>query len=175
MPKPSTGFLKLWVAKTADLAGADSLANIFANCVIDFYDGTPPADADDAITTQTYLGRATLNGGAFTEGVATHGLVWDSPIVEGTGTGKYVYLPKPTLALWAFNATGFAGSKTATWARLRGNATDAAGLSNTLPRIQYTVSTNNGTGEIKLANTTFIDGQVEQLGTNFKLKVIAAA
>ena len=175
MPKLSTGLLKLMVGATADVASADSLANIFASCVIDFYDGTPPADADDAITTQVYIGRATLNGGAFTEGVSTNGLVWAAPVVEGTGTAKYVYLPKPALALWAITATTLTGTKTATWARLRGNATDIAGSSATLPRIQYTVSSNTGTGEIKLADNTFTTGRVEQLGTNFKIKVMSAA
>ena len=160
MPKFSDGHYKRQLGKASDVTGAASVGDIYLNAVIDVYDGVAPNDANDAITTQTLIGRITLNGGAFTEGVSTNGLVFDVPVITGSGNTKAVSLPKPPLALWAIVAGTLSGSKTATFARLRGNAADSGALSTTLPRVQMTVSDSNGTGELKLSSTVFVTGTV---------------
>lgn len=163
MPNFSTGHLKLTLAKSTDVSGALPFGGLYYQGVIDVYDGTRPADADDAITTQTFIGRITLNGGAFTEGVGTNGLVFATPTVTGTGASKVGVIAKPALTLWAMTAGTLSGTKTATWARLRGNATDAGGLSTTLPRIDMTVSVAGGTGELQLDTVTFVTGTEAQV------------
>jgi hypothetical protein len=153
MAKFSDGHFKLLQGSGA---GAGSLSQIYDTGVIDLYDGVAPTDANDAITTQTLIGRFTLNGAAFTEGTATNGLVFDTPIISGTGSTKTSALPKPLLALWAVVAGTLSGTKTATFARLRGNAADNGSLSTVLPRIQLSVSDAAGTGELKLSSTAFV-------------------
>ncbi len=164
MPKFSDGHFSKLLGYSGDVSGSGALGSIYYQGVIDVYDGTPPADANDAITTQTLIGRITLDGGAFTEGVGTNGLVFATPTIEGTGTSKKGILKKPDLALWAIVAGTLSGTKTATWARLRGNATDAAGLSTTLPRIQLTVSDSTGNGELQLTGVSFVTGTTESVG-----------
>ena len=164
MPKFSDGHYKKLLGYSGDVSGSGALGSIYYQGVIDVYDGTPPADANDAITTQTLIGRITLNGGAFTEGVGTNGLVFDAPTVSGSGTSKVGVLKKPDLAMWAIVAGTLSGTKTATWARLRGNAIDSAGLSTTLPRIQLSVSDTNGAGELQLTGVSFVTGTTESVG-----------
>lgn len=164
MPKFSDGHYKKILGYSGDVSGSGALGTIYYQGTIDLYDGTPPADANDAITTQTFIGRITLNGGAFVEGIGTNGLVFDPPVISGTGTSKKGILKKPDLAMWAVVAGTLSGTKTATWGRLRGNATDAAGLSTDLPRIQLTVSDSMGNGELQLTGVAFVTGTTESVG-----------
>ena len=170
MPRNSTGALKLITGTTALVTGASSVATVFYQGVIYCYDGAQPADADDAITTQTNVCIISLNGGAFVHGTGTNGLVFGTPTCSGTGAAKVVSLPKPALTLWAATCGTLSGTKTITWARLVGNATDAAGLSTTLPRIQMTASDATGTGELKLNTVTCVTG-TEVSVAGFELKI----
>jgi len=97
----STGHLKMILGKSTDVTGALPVGGLYYQGVIDIYDGTRPVDADDAITTQTFIGRITLNGGAFAEGTGTNGLVFGVPTVAGSGASKIGSLSKPALTLWA--------------------------------------------------------------------------
>lgn len=164
MAKYSDGHFKKMLGYSGDVSGSGAFGTIYHQSVIDLYDGTPPVDANDAITTQTLIGRITLNGGAFTEGVGTNGLVFDVPTVSGTGATKKGVVTKPPLAMWAIVADTLSGTKVATWARLRANATDAAGLSTTLPRVQLTVSDSTGNGELQLTGVSFVTGTTESVG-----------
>ena len=165
MPNFSTGHLKMTLGKSTDVTGALPVGGLYYQGVIDVYDGTRPVDADDAITTQVLIGRITLNGGAFAEGTGTNGLVFGVPTVAGSGASKVGSLSKPALTLWAMTAGTLSGTKTATWARLRGNAVDAGGLSTVLPRIDMTVSDATGTGELKLSTVTFVTGTEAQVAS----------
>ena len=166
----STGALKLSMGTTALVTGASSWATVFYQGVIYCYDGTQPADADDAITTQTQVCIISLNGGAFAHGTGTNGLVFGTPTTSGTGAAKIGSLPKPALTLWAGTCGTLSGTKTITWARFVGNATDGFGLSTTLPRIQMTASIANSTGELQLNTVTCVTGtEVQVAGFEFKL------
>lgn len=130
------------------LLGGAAFTTLFAGAVIDIYSGTPPATADDAVT-GTFLGRVTLNGDAFTEGVLTNGLSF-------TASGPSII--KTPGAVWTL--TGAADGYAAWW-RLRGNAVDAGGISLTAPRIDGRI----GLSSDPLASLTFINLLVE---TGFK-------
>lgn len=128
----STGFRNKILGEQGVETGANGFKGIFKYCVIDLYSGTQPATADSAAT-GTLLGRVTLDGGAFTEGVTTNGLVWDTP-ANGA-------IAKPTAANWKF--TGLAAG-TIGWFRCRGNAVDNGLTSTTLPRFDGAVGITSG-------------------------------
>ncbi|MFM7009920.1 MAG: hypothetical protein ACKO0Z_11425 [Betaproteobacteria bacterium] len=130
--RSSTGHKNRLLGENGVDTGANGFRGIYKNCVIDLYSGTQPATADSA-TSGTFLGRITLNGGAFTEGASTNGLVWDPP---ASGV-----ISKPTSAVWQANAVA---QGTIGWFRLRGNAADAGGASTALPRIDGTVGITSG-------------------------------
>ena len=62
-------------------SGGKSFADALANGVIDIYTGAQPLDADNA-ETGTKLVRITLGSGAFTPGIATNGINFDT-VVSG--------------------------------------------------------------------------------------------
>ena len=165
MPRNSTGALKLITGTTALVTGASSVATVFYQGVIYCYDGAQPADADDAITTQTQVCIISLNGGAFAHGTGTNGLVFGTPTCSGTGAAKIVSLPKPALTLWAATCGTLSGTLTANFAILVGNAVDAGSLSTVLPRIVLTVSDGTGTGELKLNTISCVTGTELQVAS----------
>lgn len=140
----STGCLNKLLGENGVDTGADGLRGIFKDCVIDIYSGGQPATANAAVT-GTLLGRVTLDGGAFTEGVATNGLEFDAP-VSGV-------LSKAAAETWRFTglANGVAG-----WFRLRGNAVDSGALSTTLPRIDGSIGSTSG--DMLLSNVNITTG-----------------
>ncbi len=107
------------------------------------YSGSQPANAD-AAATGTLLIRFTVGSGAFTAGVATNGLDFD--VADGVIT-------KSSSETWS--GVGIADG-TIGWIRFCGNATDAGGVSTTLPRIDCRVSTSGA--ECNLSNLSIVTG-----------------
>lgn len=107
-------------------------AEIFKDGVIEIRSGTRPVNADAAVA-GTLLGLVTVAGGAFTPGQATNGLEF--------GTAADRAIDKSSSEVWQFTALA---SGTATWFRLRGNATDAGGASTSLPRLDGSISAFGG-------------------------------
>ena len=134
--RTSTGHKNRLLGEQGVDTGANGFRGVYKNCVIDLYSGTQPATADSAVT-GTFLGRITLNSGAFTEGVATNGLQWDAP-AGGAVT-------KPAGATWGGNAVA---AGTVGWFRCRGNAIDDGTASTALPRFDGTVGIS--TGDLRL-------------------------
>lgn len=125
-----------------NLAGTTGFASTFANGVIEIYSGAQPATADSAVT-GTLLGTVTLNSGAFTPGVSTNGLTFAA--ASGGSVSKS--------GVWSFNgvAVGTAG-----WFRLKGNATDAGGVSTVLPRLDGSIATSGA--DLNLSNVAITVG-----------------
>ena len=128
--------LRLSTKLRDNLAGTTGFASTFANGVIEIYSGSQPATADSAVT-GTLLGTVTLNSGAFTPGVSTNGLTFAA--ASGGAVSKS--------GVWSFNgiAAGTAG-----WFRLKGNATDAGGVSTILPRLDGSIATSGA--DMNLSN-----------------------
>ena len=136
----STGVYNGLLGKNGTDTGADGLRGQFANCCIDFYQGTQPTSANNA-SGSTYLGQATLNGGAFAHGTATNGLNFDAPVLATLGI--------PSGAQWILNVTA---AGTANWARVKANPVDNDSVSTTLKRIDMTVGINTGECRMSVVN-----------------------
>ena len=104
--------------------GPQSFESLFYNGVINIYAGAQPARADDSIGAAVLVGEITPD---------------TTPFVAGTSNGlrfaRYRGIMTNT-APW--HIRGIANGN-ASWARLCGNAVDAGGLSDTLPRIDMPV------------------------------------
>lgn len=124
-------------------AGDGSFKDLFANAVIAVYTGSQPANAD-ALETGTLLGYFTVDGGAFTPGVATNGLNWDA--ADGG------VCEKPTAEEWAIIPVA---SGTAGWARLYDNSR-TIGLSTSAVRLD--MSCGVGSGDLRFSTTTLVSG-----------------
>jgi hypothetical protein len=107
------------------------------------YSGSQPANAD-AAATGVLLMRITVGSGAWSAGVATNGLDFD--VAAGVIT-------KSSSETWS--GVGIADG-TAGYIRFCGNATDAGGISTTLPRIDCRVSTSGA--ECNLSNLNIVTG-----------------
>lgn len=71
---------------------ADNIATIFAAGTLTIYSGTPPADANTALSGNTALAAHTLAGfGAAVAGVATASAIADDTI-DATGTATFARL-----------------------------------------------------------------------------------
>lgn len=118
------------------------------NGSIEIYSGSQPATANDAVT-GTLLGRVTLNGGAWSPGVATNGLEFDAAAAR--------QMSKAAAETWQF--VGIA-SGTAGWFRFRGNAADAgaADALEALPRIDGRIA--NAGAEMNMSNLNVVIGGV---------------
>ena len=70
-------------------AAANAICALLNSGFIDIYDGTQPADADTAITTQVKLARLTFGNPAFglaVAGVATANAITSDTVADATGT-----------------------------------------------------------------------------------------
>lgn len=143
----STGFVHKIFNNTAN--GGLGFAEIFKDGVIEVYSGTRPVNADAAVS-GTLLGTVTVNGGAFVAGQSTNGLEW--------GTAADRAIDKASAETWQFTA---GASGTATWFRIKGNATDAGSSSTSLPRIDGTISAFGG--DATLSDTNIVSGNVYTL------------
>lgn len=129
------------------LFGSTALYELFNDGVIEIYSGTRPTTADSAVGSATLLGTVTQNGGAFTPGSATNGLSLGTPADRS--------VDKNSSEVWQFTAVA---SGTATWFRLKGNATDTGAASTSLPRIDGTISAFGG--DATLTDTSIVSGNV---------------
>lgn len=114
--------------------------------VINFYTGSQPASPDNA-PTGTFLGRATLAGGAWSAGTATNGLEF--------GTVGAAVLDKAPAEEWKFvcSTAGTIG-----WARFVSNsASDTGGSSTTLKRIDFSVGITSG--DALMSKVTYAVGE----------------
>lgn len=130
------------LATSLRTALAQAFATTFANGVIEVYSGTQPVTSDAAVT-GTLLGTITLGSGAFTPGTATNGLTFAAAangVVSKSG-------------VWSFNGVA---AGTAGWFRLKGNAADAGGISNVLPRLDGSIATSGA--DLNLSNITIAVG-----------------
>lgn len=134
--------IRLSTQLRTNLAGSTGFAATFADGVIDIFTGSQPVSAD-AATTGTLLGTVTLASGAFTPGSPTNGLTF------GAAAGGVV----AKSGVWSFNG---AGTGTAGWFRLRGNAADAGTLSTTLPRLDGSIATSGA--DMNLSNISIAPG-----------------
>jgi hypothetical protein len=133
----STGAFNSLLAKTKD---------DLANGAINFYTGAQPA-SPDAAPTGTFLGRATLAGGAWTAGSATNGLEFDTPVGAN--------MTKAPAEEWKF-VCSVAG--TIGWARFVSNsASDTGGVSTTL--VRHDLSVGVTTGDLQMAKVTYAVGE----------------
>ena len=144
----STGFVHKIFNNTAN--GGMGFAEIFKDGVIEIYSGTRPVNAD-AAKSGTLLGTVTKSGGTpFVPGAADHGLEW--------GTASDRSIDKASAETWQFTA---GASGTATWFRIKGNATDEGSRSTSLPRIDGTISAFGG--DATLSDTNIVSGNVYTL------------
>jgi hypothetical protein len=128
-----------------------SVRDVFQDGVIRFFSGTAPATADAAIT-GTLLVQFTLSSGAFVAGAFDNGLSFGDPSAG--------VIAKTSGEVWSGVAVA---SGSATHYRLVANATDANGLSTSLPRVQGTIAQSGGDinmpsgTTITISETTTID------------------
>ena len=123
----------------------------YANGVLALFNGTQPADANDAEGAGSLLALITVGSGAFEAGVATNGLNFDAP-VGGV-------LSKAAAETWSGNGTAAAGSggTVATWFRFYANAY-VTGASTTAVRYDGAIGGPLSTAELKLTVTTIVTG-----------------
>jgi len=152
----SDGALNALLGEQGVEAGANGFKGVFKDCVIDVYSGGQPASANNA-PSGTFLGRVTLNAGAFTEGVATNGLEFAPPAAKE--------LSKILSDAWQMKglAAGVAG-----WFRLRGNAVDNGSVSTTLPRVDGGVGTT--AGDMLMSNVNIVVDAISTVDV-FKVKL----
>ena len=122
-------------------AGDGSFKDLFANAVIVIRTGTQPATAD-ALETGAVLGMITVDGGAFTGGVATNGLNWDAAVAG--------VCAKPSATEWAIipSASGTAG-----YGRVYTNDM-TTGESTTAVRMDLACGV--GAGELRFSSTNLV-------------------
>lgn len=112
--------------------------------IIHIYSGGQPTSPNDAVQ-GTLLGKVTVDAGAWTPGSPTNGLGFDAPI-DGV-------LSKAAAEIWQFNGIV---DGTAGWFRFMGNAADALGASDTLPRIDGSIATYGA--DMNLSNVSIVTG-----------------
>ena len=127
-----------------NMLGSADLKTTFTNGVIYIYSGAQPATGDGAAT-GTLLGKVTVDGGAFSHGVATNGLNFDAP---ASGV-----LAKAAAENWRF--TGITDG-TAGWFRFAGNPNDDGLASTVLPRIDGSIAKSGG--DMTLSTTAIVTG-----------------
>lgn len=133
-----------------DCAGGSYL-ELLNNGVMNCYTGSPPSDADQAIS-GTLACQLTNLGGAFTAGQFANGLQYAVP----NGTGAIVNLPISPTQTWQgvglINPSAVLG-----YFRLIGNAADAGALSTTAVRIQGSIGIGSSY-DMNLTSTTLAQG-----------------
>ena len=152
--KFSTGF--------ANAIAENIRTGVLPNFVIGIYDGTQPAAANDTEGSANLLCLITLDGGAFTGGVSTNGLNFD------TAVGGV--LSKPSGAVWKGVGTAAAGTSgvTATWFRVYANDY-TTGASTTAKRYDGAIGTSTSF-ELRMTNPVIVQ-DVETTISSFTLTV----
>lgn len=139
MEKYSTGAIN-------QTLGANSLRTILNDCVIAFYTGAQPINAD-ATATGTFLGNVTVAALPFTHGSPTNALAFDAPVLK--------VLAKAVAEDWKFKGE-VAG--TIGWFRIKANPADNNTSSTTLPRIDGSVGITSG--DLRLSTVTATVGGI---------------
>lgn len=141
------------------LAVAEARKTALQNGALYFYSGSQPASPNSA-PSGTLLGIATLAGGAFTHGIATNGLTFAAPVIDG----ENVKLSKPAGQDWKIN---FSAAGTIGWCRYKANPVDndLADPTGLLARLDLSVSLESGTGDIKVSKLTYAAGETGQMTT----------
>jgi hypothetical protein len=136
--------------------------SILPNFVIGIYDGMQPATAYDSEGSANLLCLITKDGGAFTGGVATNGLNFD------TAVGGV--LSKPSGDVWKGVGTAAAGASgvTATWFRVYANDY-TTGASTTAKRYDGAIGTSTSF-ELRMTNPVIVQ-DVETTISSFTLTV----
>ena len=121
----------------------------YTNGILCLFNGTQPADSNDAEGAGSLLAKITLASGAFEGGTATNGINFDDP-VSGV-------LSKAEAETWSGNGLVAAGAGTvATWFRFYANAY-TTGASTSAVRFDGAISTAS-TAELQLSVTTIVEG-----------------
>ena len=146
--RTSTAFANLQLG-CASTATNGSLSGVFNHGILLLYSGSQPASADSAAT-GSLLGAITLNGGAFTDGVVTNGLVLGEP---SGWTAAVRTIGIPAGAVWSCLASG---TGTIGWARFKANAADpqTADTSFVYPRIDFACGITSGEVQLSVVNVT---------------------
>lgn len=138
------------------LLQSDSMKTIMQNGVIAIYSGTQPTDADAAEGAGSLLMLLTVNGGAFTPGVATNGL--------NLGVATNGVLAKDALEVWSGLGLAAAGvGTTATWFRYYDNNM-VTGASTTARRIDGAIGTSTSY-DMRMSNTTIVENGPSTVST----------
>lgn len=132
-------------------AKGGSVRDIFQDGVLRIYSGSAPATADAAIT-GTKLVEITLSSGAWVAGAFANGLEF--------GAAAAGVIAKASGETWS--GVGLADG-TATHYRFVGNASDADGVSTTLPRIQGTISTSGA--DLNMTSTAIVTSETTTIST----------
>ncbi len=141
------------------MLGDNPFRTIFENGVIYVYSGVQPTSADNAVQ-GTKLGEITQDGGDFTFGSATNGLLFDAP-----SNGEIVKDPSQVWQMVA-EADGTVG-----WGRLMGNAIDNLAGSQTLPRVDFSIG--GSSADLSLNNTSVSSGATVTID-NFRYRIPAS-
>lgn len=135
------------------ILGPNSFESIFNGGVISVYTGTRPNFAEDPIPPLApLLGRFTLNGLPWQNGLPTNGLIW---VRDGSQV-----LKSPN-ALWQMTPVA---NGLATWFRITGPQFDDGDLNFDAPRIDGTISPESALGtDMRLLNPVIAVGQPVRL------------
>lgn len=137
-------------------SAANALKTSYTNGVIGIFGGTQPATANDSEGAAPLLCLITEDAGAFTGGVATNGINFDTP-VDGV-------LSKATAEVWKGLGTAAAGTgTTATWFRHYSNAY-TTGASTTAARYDGAITTAS-TAELQMTNQTVVENVPVEIST----------
>ena len=132
-----------------------SVKSVMQDGIIYIYSGAQPATAD-AAETGTLLLKLTVDGGAFTSGVATNGLEM--------GTSTDGVLSKAAAETWQGFGLAAAGTGTvAGWFRWYAN-TVVQGISTTAVRVDGAIGTSTAY-EMQMSNTTIAEGGLSTVNT----------
>jgi hypothetical protein len=135
--RPSTGLVK-------GMMDTSAFKTLMANGIIEVFSGAQPANAD-AVETGTKLLRITLTSGAFSAGVATNGLEFDTAAVAGV-------IAKAPAEVWSGVglANGVAG-----WYRFYANAY-VTGASTSA--VRYDGACGTAGSQFNMSSTTIATG-----------------
>jgi hypothetical protein len=136
-------------------APGNSLRKIFEYGVLALYGGAIPADANHA-ETGTLAGYVTVDGGVFTPGNNTNGLVWEPPAGG--------ICPKESGVIWAIIPIA---TVTLTWARLYTNSR-ILGASTLEKRIDFTCGA--ASGDIQWSSLQLIEAEIRTIDV-FNLRI----
>lgn len=146
----------------------NDLKTALTDAVVRVYSGSQPTSADADEGSGDLLAEITLDGGAFTGGVATNGLDWGTVAHESSGSVKILsYLPKDSNT-WKGTALE---DGTLGWARIYANAY-TTGASEVAVRIDGSISTATGADFVATKSSVVTGEEVVITQCNLRLPYI---